>query len=118
MNYELLVLSFLLCGIGLTLGFVFFEPLGFVLDGLGLMLFVYVLYARNKEEKFTVEDAYRSKKLDEEIRRRQTYVLDRKSTWICPDCKAINLNEDRVCYHCRRIKPIPKTEQERKFPNV
>ena len=106
MNYGLLALSFLLCGIGLVLEFVFLEPLGFVLDGLGFMLFLYVIFTRERNE-WTASDTYRSIERDKENARRVTRVLDRESTWICPECKAVNLNEERVCYHCKRIKPKP-----------
>lgn len=112
MNYALLIFAFLLCGIGLTLGFVFFEPIGFVLDGLGFMLFLYVIATRNKEERYTAEDVYRSREHDREIERRLMYIDDRKDIWVCPDCKKVNLNEEKVCHYCKRIKPIPKTKQE------
>jgi hypothetical protein len=109
MNYGLLALSFLLCGIGLILEFVFFEPFGFMFDGLGFMLFLYVILVGRRSESRTSEDVYRSFERDKEIVRRVAHIADSKSTWVCPDCQAINLNEDRVCYKCRRIKPIVKT---------
>ena len=108
MNYGLLALSFLLCGIGLTLEFVFFEPFGFVFDGLGLMLLFYVISVGRRSKSRTSEDAYRSFERDKEIVRRVVHVTDSKSTWVCPDCQAINL-DDRVCYKCKRIKPTAKT---------
>jgi len=110
MNYGLLALAFLLCGIGLALQFVFFEPFGFVFSGLGLMLLFYVISVGRRNENRTSEDAHRSFERDKEIVRRAIRVTDSKSTWACPDCQAINLNEERVCYECRRLKPIPETD--------
>ncbi len=89
--------------------FVFFEPFGFVFDGLGLMLFFYVISVRRRNESRTSDDAYRSFERDKEIVRRVAHVTDSKSTWVCLDCQAINLNEDGVCYKCRRIRPIAQT---------
>jgi hypothetical protein len=67
MNYELLVSSFLLCGTGLIFEFVFSEPLGLVLDGLGLMLFLYFILARNRAKVHRRKDAYRIPERDEEM---------------------------------------------------
>lgn len=48
------MLSFIICGFGLMLSFVFFNPWGFVIDDLGLMLFFYGLKADdNKATKLT-----------------------------------------------------------------
>jgi hypothetical protein len=113
MNYELLVLAFLLCGIGLTLGFVFSNSLGFVLDGVDFMLFLYVLYTRNEEETFEVaKNAYHFEKLEkqDEVGIPQNVGLYEKRTWICPNCKATNLNENTVCHNCKRIRPLRETE--------
>jgi len=62
MNYGLLLFSFLLCGIGLTLVFVYFEPLGFVFDGLGFMLFLYVVATRKRDETYDASPSFSSEK--------------------------------------------------------
>ena len=50
MNSSALVLGFLMCTVGLTVGFVLLEPLGFVLDGLGLMVFIYGIFAKHERD--------------------------------------------------------------------
>ena len=53
MKTILLLLSFLICAIGLTIGFVFFNPFGFVLDGIGFMLFLYAIFGdKNENENY------------------------------------------------------------------
>ena len=96
MNYGLLLLSFLICGIGLYLGVALFQPIGFVFDGLGFMLFLYVLY---------------TSKHDEGTERRPRYQVynepidDGHVTWVCPDCKTSNWSDAASCIHCGRTKP-------------
>ena len=115
-NYVLLVLSCILCGIGLTLGFVFFEPFGFMLDGLGFMLFLYVIATRNKDKTSAEEEAVRREEWEKEIRKRDKEIrmreatIGRKDIWTCLNCGTINLNENKWCYHCKQIKPIDTTK--------
>ena len=40
MNVGVLLISFIICAVGLTLAFVYFNPFGLIIDGLGFMLFI------------------------------------------------------------------------------
>jgi hypothetical protein len=48
MNNSILLLSFLICGVGLTLGFVLLNPFGFVIDGIGIMIFFYAIFDKRE----------------------------------------------------------------------
>jgi len=47
-NTVAVVLGFLMCALGMTIGFVLLEPLGFILDGLGFMVFLYGIFAKQE----------------------------------------------------------------------
>ncbi len=52
MHVGAMLLALVMCGLGLALAFVYFNPWGFVLDGVGFMVFLYAIY--NREERQTV----------------------------------------------------------------
>jgi hypothetical protein len=57
MKQRFVVLGFVMCFFGLALGFVYFNPFGFVLDALGFMIFLYGLFARESYEQDSVDIA-------------------------------------------------------------
>lgn len=111
MNYGLLLLSSLLWGIGLILEFAYGEPIGLLSDGFGLLLILYVLYtSRNSEKRKTLEE----EALTDETRRLKMFGWDRKGTWTCPACQALNSNVEKACYRCRKLRYNPEAKQEQK----
>lgn len=56
MNNGALVLGFLMCAVGLVAGWVLWNPWGFVLDGLGIMIFFYGIFAKEEETTPTQEE--------------------------------------------------------------
>ena len=62
MDGSVILASFVVCAFGLTLGFVYLNPFGFVLDGLGFMLFVYGL---KKEDSNNTKPLVNEKKVIE-----------------------------------------------------
>ncbi len=55
MKAGVLLLSFIICGLGSTLAFVFFNPIGLVIDSLGFMLFLYAIFSK-EEQNFSQID--------------------------------------------------------------
>jgi len=63
MNVGALFLSLFVCGLGLALAYVYWNPWGFVLDGIGFMIFVYAIKSGEaKGEHVAYEDAKSHKK--------------------------------------------------------
>lgn len=56
MKTGALLLSFIICGLGLTFAFVLLNPFGLVIDSLGFLLFPYAISSREKEEKWRYGD--------------------------------------------------------------
>jgi len=50
MKAGALLLSFILCGLGTTLAFVYFNPFGLVIDSLGFMVFLYAIFSKEEQE--------------------------------------------------------------------
>ena len=50
MKTGALLLSFIMCGLGLALVFVYWNPWGFVLDGVGFMVFLYAIFSKDEDE--------------------------------------------------------------------
>ena len=49
MKIEVLLLSFIMFGLGTALAFVYLNPWGLVIDSLGFMLFLYAIYCDREE---------------------------------------------------------------------
>ncbi len=56
MKGEALVLSLIMCGLGLALVFVYFNAWGFVLDGVGFMVFLYAIFGKDDRQTVIYED--------------------------------------------------------------
>jgi hypothetical protein len=56
MKQGYVALGFVMCFFGLVLGFVYFNPYGFVVDGLGSMFFLYGLFAHGSPEQDMVSE--------------------------------------------------------------
>jgi hypothetical protein len=90
----------------LVIGFNLFVDLFFFCCGL---IGVSVLVSSRDETTDTTADVHRKFVKVKDSERRTTYSQGRKNAWLCPDCKAINLNEERVCHQCNRLKPSSQT---------
>jgi hypothetical protein len=76
MNTEALILSLIMCGIGLTLGFVYFNPWGFVLDGVGFLIFLYAIKSgETKNTQIVHENSSSHKRRIAEDRYRCRYCM-------------------------------------------
>jgi len=49
-NLGVLLLSFAVCRLGIALAFAFSNPVGFVVDGLGIAFFVYALFTGEEKK--------------------------------------------------------------------
>ena len=90
----------------LIIGFNLFVDLFFF--GCGL-IGVAVLISSKDETTDTSADVHRKFVRVKDFERHMAFSQSRKSAWLCPDCKAINLNEERVCHQCNRLKPSSQT---------
>lgn len=58
MQKTWLLFSILLCFIGLLLGYVYRIPFGFVLDGIGVMVFIYAIRSDGESKIFASREQY------------------------------------------------------------
>jgi rubrerythrin len=55
--------------------------------------------------KSEIAKQFSSSALEKENKRSHTGIAqdwNNKKMWVCPDCGAVNLKEDQVCYKCKR----------------
>ncbi|UCE15342.1 MAG: hypothetical protein JSV12_05545 [Candidatus Bathyarchaeota archaeon] len=58
MKRTMLVFSFILMFIGLSFGYVYGNPFGFVIDGIGFVIFLYAIFAKNEKPRFVSRKQY------------------------------------------------------------
>jgi len=68
MRKTILMFSFVLMFVGLTIGYVYANPFGFVIDGIGFVLFLYAIFAKQKEPRLHIREQYLKTTLQEDYR--------------------------------------------------
>ena len=68
MRKTILIFSFVLMFVGLTIGYVYGHPFGFVIDGMGFALLLYAIFTRQKEPRFVNRNRYFRSTLEEDYR--------------------------------------------------
>lgn len=66
MKKPFFVLSLIMCAVGLFLVYATFNPLGFVLDGIGFLIFVYSIYPNRREQRVFLDSVKYKKSVYEE----------------------------------------------------
>jgi predicted acyltransferase len=118
MNERIFAVVILFAALCLSLYSIFASRLQFSLEQLlgvvlsiGTLLVAYWLYVDYEHHGEDMEYlgsriGELGKNLDAKIIA-ETHIQEKKNTWVCPNCKAINFNEDTICHHCKR--PISQT---------
>ena len=112
------IVAFVFGGLGLLILFLglffttwFLTELSIVVLGIWVLLISFWTYVDEDRHQEDLEYmggriAELEKHLDAKIIA-ETSVEGRKSMWVCPNCKAINTAEEKICHHCKR--PISQT---------